>query len=233
MALRRKRRRFRFGLPELTGIFLLCATIALGVQWALEQNQSARMLRTTGRIVEVIGDDSAAPRIHYTYTVNGLRYSNVTRPDIAGRTLASLLPASIMAQLTEYGIFDFEDLPEEARRQIREGTEHTFDELNEADRRALQNHGYQNAEQLRVALLGAMDGNAAPAGPETSSKRLTLDVSIPVLYDPKNPAKSSIATDHITTQHATLASLTPFFLAATLTCAYFAGIYPRIKRRNI
>lgn len=219
-------------MPELAGFVLLFTTVALGVSWALDQNRSANARRTTGRIIEVIGSDAAAPRVMFTYTVNGTLYSNSTEPDFAGRTLASLLPVAIMAKLGQHGIFQLDDLPEEVRRQIREGTDHSFDELNDADRQALQTHGYQNADQLRLALRDAMDGQAPAGTTQTSAQRLKVDVSVPVLYDPDNPANSTIAQPGGSPQQATLSSLVPFLTAALLTCTYFGAAYPRWKRRQ-
>ncbi len=233
MAFHRKRRRFRAGVPEIVGLVLLASTIASGARWYANQSRDAGLLRTSGQIVQAAGGDATAARLVYTYSVDGIIYSNVTGPDLAGRTLASLLPLSIMAKLQAHGILSFDDLPEDVRRQIREGTTHTFDELTDADRIALEKRGYQNAEDLRLSLLAAMDPKLGVES--TSSERgagVQMDVSVPILYDPRDPSYSVIAGPDGQIASTGGGSMAPFLTVALLTCLYFGVLYPRLKRRG-
>lgn len=232
MAFHTKRRHFRPRMPEIAGLLLLAASIAAGAQWYVKQSRDAALKRTTGRIVQVTGSEAAAPRLMFTYTVGGVTYSSMTEPDLAGRTLAALLPVDILAKLNARGIFDFDDLPEEVRRQIREGTSHSFDELRDQDRRSLEQRGYQNADQLRLALLAAMDGEAGGADAASQDGAIAMGVSVPVLYDPDDPAHGVVAGPDGRIRTTTAGGLTPVLILAFATCAYFATVYPWLKRRT-
>lgn len=228
MPLLRKRRRLRFGFPEYMGLVLLSVTVALAGYRILEWADDVHAHRTTGRVVQVIGGNTTAPRVLFTYAVDGVLYRNTMKTGTASGTLASLLPAPVMARLAQRGIFDFQDLPEEARRQIREGTAHTLDELEPQYRQALQSHGYRNAEELRLALLYAMDGAAKRPGSARAMQQRAVGASVPVLYDPADPGDSAIARHHGIRRRAILAQFAPVIFAL-VTCLYFGGVYPRLK----
>lgn len=232
MALLRKRRRFRAGPPEAAGLLLLTIMVALGAHWAVYEHRAKTFHRTHGRILQVLLDGTAAPRLLFTYRVNGVLYSNVTEAVLEPGALAEVLPAPIMAKLNERGIFDFGDVPEEIRRQIREGTNHTFDELNIADRRALERRGYDNAEELRYALLRAMDGGTISTEALSESERLDVDVSVAVLYDPEDPSMSTMTGRNGVAPRAFPTTRALFWTATAATGAYFAVLYPRWKRRR-